>query len=99
MAGAVGILLPTAMGARHGCFVVTGRPVLFVQGSWWNQRPKGLLWADPLAGAAVSEAVTDAGVWNRFLYHRPGEDEPVRMNVGRVREDRLQAILAALPGR
>jgi hypothetical protein len=98
MAGAVGILVLMAMGARYGYFVVTDRRVLFIKGSIWNQRPRGLLWETPRTGVSVSEATTDARVWNKFLVHHPGADKPLRMNVGRGWDDELQAVLALLPG-
>jgi hypothetical protein len=95
-AGAIGILIYLAMGARWGFFAVTDRRVLFVKASIWSQRPKDLMWSDPKSEIRISDVVADAAVWSKFRYHRPDGAKPVRVNVNRIWRDELQSVMAAL---
>jgi hypothetical protein len=96
LAGAIGIIIYMAFGARWGYFAVTDRRVLFVKGSIWSQRPKDLMWSDPKPQIRVSDVKADAALWNKFRYHRPGGAKPVRVNVHRIWRDELQSVMAAL---
>lgn len=95
-AGAIGILIYMALGARWGFFAVTDRRAIFIKASIFSQRPKDLMWADPRSAVRVSDVVADAKVWNKFSYHRPDGPKPVRVNVNRIWRDELQSVVAAL---
>jgi hypothetical protein len=85
LAGMVGIL-PFLLGETRAYYLaLTDRRVLFLKASMVTMRPKGMGWADPRGSVVISDIVSDATLWNRFLYHRPGVTEPLRVNVSAVR--------------
>ncbi len=97
LAGMVGIV-PFLLGETRAYYLaLTDRRVLFLKASMVTMRPKGMGWADPRGSVAISDIVSDAKLWNRFRYHRPGVTEVLRVNVSAVRwNPEFHALMAHL---
>ena len=96
LAVGVGILVLYLLGMRIYFMVVTDRRVLFMVGTVWTGRPKGLAFADPRSGVLISD-VTPARMWSHLLYQRP-EGKAVRLNFHRMWREEFQGIVQALEG-
>ena len=93
LTGAIGVPLMLILGMRYYFVGVTDRRVLFMRASFFGIRPKGMAWADPLGSGVVTDALTDAKLWNRFRYLKPGESKPTQINVGRWWASELREML------
>jgi heme/copper-type cytochrome/quinol oxidase subunit 2 len=85
LAGLIGVVLMLLTGTRWYFVALTDRRVVFLKASLLTSKPTGAVaWADPRSAVSISDIVNDAKVWNRLKYHRPGQSEPVRVNVSAV---------------
>ena len=93
--GAIGIGVMLLFGLRYYFIGVTDRRILWVKGSFWSARPKGLAWADPVGQPSITAVVSDAKLWNSFRYTRSG-GKKLRVNVHRFWRDELRRALDAM---
>ena len=91
--GLIGILL---FKVRNYYLAVTDRRVIFYAASFWASRPKALAWADPRGSVSISDVVTDAKLWNRMLFSRPGAEKPLRLNVHAFWREEMKAVVSTL---
>jgi heme/copper-type cytochrome/quinol oxidase subunit 2 len=98
LAGLIGVILMLLTGTRWYYVMLTDRRVLFLKASLLTSKPTGAVaWADPRTAVSISDVVTDAKVWNRLRYHRPGQSEPVRLNVSAVQwKSEFQSLVSNL---
>ena len=94
LAGGIGVLLMYILGMRNYYVAVTPRRVLFMLGSFWTGRPKGLAWADDRSQVSLTE-VNDNKIWSNVRYQRPGA-KPLRLNFHAWWKDEFHAIVRAL---
>jgi hypothetical protein len=97
-AGLIGVVLMLLTGTRWYYVALTDRRVLFLKASMLTSKPTGAVaWADPRTAVSISDVVTDAKVWNRLRYHRPGQAKPVRVNVSAVQwKSEFQSLVSNL---
>jgi hypothetical protein len=92
--GLIGILMFYVLGARIYYLVVTDRRVVFMQGSFWSGRPKGLGHADARASVSVSD-VRRRRIWSRLQYRRP-DGTSLRLNFHRIWAREMDGVVQAL---
>jgi hypothetical protein len=95
--GIFGWLFMLLLGQRYYFIVVTDRRVLFMKGSLWTGRPKGLAWADPRSAIQIHDVDVNNTVWSKFRYRRP-DGKDMRINIHRIWREDGQAVVAALSG-
>jgi heme/copper-type cytochrome/quinol oxidase subunit 2 len=84
-AGLIGVVLMLLTGTRWYYMALTDRRVLFLKAHPLTSKPSSAVaWADPRTAVSISDVVTDAKVWNRLRYRRPGQTKPLRVNVSAV---------------
>ena len=96
VAGIFGLIGMLVYNVRYYYLAVTDRRVIFYGASFWRSRPTAVAWADPRATVSISNAVTDAKLWNSMFYLRPGLGKPLRLNVHALWREEMKAVVAAL---
>ena len=98
VAGLLGLSGMLLFNVRYYYLAVTDRRVIFYAASFWSSRPKALAWADPRGSVSISDVVTDAKLWNRMLFSRPGAEKPLRLNVHAFWREEMKGVVSALTG-
>jgi hypothetical protein len=98
LAGLIGVVLMVLTGTRWYYVALTDRRVLFLRAHPMTSKPtSAVAWADRRDAASISDIVSDAKVWNRLRYNRPGQAKPVRLNVSAVQwRSEFQTLVANL---